>query len=223
MTLAPPPTAVFVHANAIVDDFDAGLTLERAHPHDFGSTQFDGRGNVNARFSTIRHGGEVIDVLYCGGSRDAAASETIFHTIDGPAGPHRPRRVYLAKYETWQWSTVETTAPVRLVRLDDDGLTNLGTTRADLIEGDRSTYPLTRAWAEALLSAFDDVDGFWWMSRQAPHRQAFALYARTAGRAGGIAGGELHGRGPALPFALPAGLDELDGIALSFDITVLRP
>lgn len=223
MTLGPPPAAPFIQAHAIIDQFDAGLRLERAHSHAFGSVQFDTRDSANARFSTLRCDGAVVGVLYSGESRDAAASETIFHTVDGPGKPHRPRRVYLTKYQTWQWSTVETARAVRLVRLDGDGLTNLNTTRHDIIEGDRSSYPLTRVWAAQLVTSLPDVDGFWWMSRQAPDERAYTLYARTAGRPGGIADGELRGRGPALPFALPAGLDELDRVALGFDITVVRP
>jgi hypothetical protein len=223
VTLGPPPAAPFIRAYAIIDEFDAGLRLERAHPHDFGSVQFDTRGNANARFSTVQIRGAVVGVLYSGESRAAAASETIFHTVDVPGTPRRPRHVYVTKYETWQWSTIETARSVRLVRLDGQGLKDLNTTRPDIIEGDRSSYPLTRAWAAQLVTSLPDVDGFWWMSRQAPDKRAYALYARTAGRPGGIADGELHGRGPALPFALPAGLDELDRVALEFEITVVRP
>ena len=222
MTLGAPPSTAFIKANAIVDDFPTGLQLARAHPHDFGSTQFDQREDAHSRFSTARHGAAVVPVLYSGEDRHAAASETIFHTIDGPGGPVRPRRVPLAKYETWHWTTIETRRSSRVVRLDGDGLTALNTTRSDLIEGDRTTYPLTTAWAEALLDSLPDVDGFWWHSRQAPDRQAFAFYGRVASRAGGLADGQLQGRGPALPFALPGGREELDRIALDFDITVVR-
>ncbi|MGO9874211.1 MAG: RES family NAD+ phosphorylase [Acidimicrobiia bacterium] len=199
------------------------MTVDRAHSHDFGSTQFDARPNADSRFSTIWHGGAVVPVAYGGADREAAASETIFHTIEGRGGPLRPRRVFVGKYLTWQWSTIEVTRELHLVRLDDAGLDVLGTTRNDLITGDRTTYSLTRQWAEALLNALPAVDGFWWMSRQYPFRQAFAFYAHVGGRSGGIAPGDLKGRGPALPFALRAGLDELDRIALGFDITVVRP
>ncbi len=162
-------------------------------------------------------------MAYAGEGREAVASETIFHTIEGPGGPARPRRVYIAKYATWQWSTIETTRELQLLRLDKAGLSKLGTKRADLIAGDQTTYPVTRQWAEALLAALPTVDGFWWMARQAPIRQAFALYGKVEGRAGGIRDGDLKGRGPALPFALPAGLAELDRIAVAFDVTVVRP
>ena len=228
VTLGPPPDAAWITARAIVDPVPAGTTFDRSHPHDFGSTQLDVRADANARFSTVRLAGTVVPVAYVGEDREAAASETIFHTIDhpggeSPGGSTRPRRVYVDKYTTWQWSTIETTRELHFIRLDNAGLAALGTTRADLIEGGRTTYPLTRQWAEALLAAQRAVDGFWWMSRQAPARRAFALYGSIRGRPRGIGAGDLRGRGPALPFALPGGLEELDRIAVDFDVTVVRP
>ncbi len=223
MTLGPPPDAARITARAIVDPVPAGTTFDRAHPHDFGSTQLDARADANSRFSTVRLAGAVAPVAYAGEDREAAASETIFHTIEGPGGPARPRRVYVGKYTTWQWSTIQTTRELQLIRLDNAGLMALGTTRANLIEGDRTMYPLTRQWAEALLAALPTVDGFWWMSRQAPARRAFALYGTIRGRPHGLAAGDLRGRGPALPFAIPGGLAELDRIAVGFDVTVVRP
>ncbi len=222
MTLGPPPHAAWITAHAKVDPFPPGTTFDRAHPHDFGSTQLDARADANSRFSTVRLAGTVVPAAYAGEDREAAASETIFHTIDGPGGPERPRRVYVDKYATWQWSTIETTRELQLINLDNAGLNELRITREDLIEGDLTTYPLTRRWAEALLAALPTMDGFWWMSRQAPSRRAFALYGSISGRPHGIGIGDLIGRGPALPFALPDGLAELDRIAVGFDVTVVR-
>lgn len=223
MTLGPPPDAAWISARAIIDPVPAGTTFDRSHPHDFGSTQLDARADANSRLSTVRFAGTVVPVAYVGEDREAAASETIFHTIENPGGPTRPRRVYVDKYMTWQWSTIMTTRELHLVRLDGAGLTALETSRADLIEGDRTTYPLTRQWAEALLIAQPTVDGFWWMSRQGPTRRAFALYGSIRERPHGIGAGDLRGRGHALPFALPEGLEELDRIAVGFDVTVVRP
>lgn len=223
MKLSPPPDAARITVRAIVDPVPARTTFDRAHPHDFGSTQLDARPDANSRFSTVRLAGTVVPVAYVGEDREAAASETIFHAVESPGGPTRPRRVYVDKYRTWQWSPIETTRELQLIRLDNTGLSALGTSRADLIEGDRTTYPLTRRWAEALLAAQPTVDGFWWMSRQAPTRRAFALYGRTPGRPHGIVAGDLRGRGPALPFVIPNGLAELDRIAVGFDVTVVRP
>lgn len=206
---------------ALVDLWAAGRRIWRAHPHPFGSAQLDARAGADARFSTIGRGRTVIPVLYGGENDEAAASETIFHTVDTPGGAHRPRQVFLDEYRSWQWSQVVTTRDLRLIRLDGPGTEALGTTRAELIEGDRRSYPRTRTWAAALAAAPLDVDGLWWRSRQAPARWAVVLFGRLPRRAGGIRTGDLAADGPAVPFS-SAGLDRLDQIADELDITVVR-
>jgi hypothetical protein len=197
--------------------------IARAHPHDFGSVQFDARTTVDSRFSPIYLKGTVLPVLYGGQDDVAAASETIFHTVDLPTSATRPRRVFLGKFLSWQWSTIETQRELVLVRLDDDGLAHIGSSRAKLIEGSRTTYAFTRKWGEAVAQAVGRVDGMWWYSRQAPDRWAAVLFQKVAGRSGGLRPGDLVGHGPALPFAFPAGTERLDEIALSFGTTVVRP
>ncbi|MHB8457451.1 MAG: RES family NAD+ phosphorylase [Acidimicrobiales bacterium] len=197
--------------------------ISRAHPHDFGSVQFDARSGADSRFSTIYHKGAVLPVLYGGEDNLAVASETIFHTVDLPSSSTRPRRVFLLKFLSWQWSAVATRRELVLVRLDDDGLARIGTSRADLIEGPRATYGFTRAWGEAIAEAIGRADGMWWHSRQAPDRRAAVLFQKVPRRSGGLRPGDLVGVGPALPFALPAGTEQLDEIALRFGTTVVRP
>jgi hypothetical protein len=220
---ALPPLRRALAAAVQVDHWPAGRLISRAHPHDFGSVQFDARSDADSRFSTICHMGAALPVLYGGEDDVAAASETIFHTLDLPTSTARPRRVFLVKYLTWQWSTVETRRQLRLVRLDDDGLAHIGTSRNDLIEGPLATYSFTRHWAEAIAAAAGRADGMWWYSRQAPDRWAAVLFQKVPGRSGGLRPGDLVGHGPSLPFALPAGTERLDEIALRFDTTVVRP
>lgn len=151
------------------------------------------------------------------------APRRIFHTVDTPAGAHRPRSVWLDKYISWQWSEVVTTRDLALVRLAGDGLASLSTTRAELVDGGRGTYPQTRAWAQALAAALPEVDGLWWESRQAPGRSAVVLFGALRGhRPGGVRPADLTADGPALPFALAGGLARLDEIADKFDVTVVR-
>jgi uncharacterized protein YjiS (DUF1127 family) len=197
--------------------------ISRAHPHDFGSVQFDARADADSRFSSIHYKGAVLPVLYGGEDDEAAASETIFPTVDLPTATTRPRRVFLGKFLSWQWSSVETRRRLVLVRLDDRGLSDIGTSRQDLIEGSRATYAFTRQWAEAIAAAVGGADGMSWYSRQAPDRWAVVLFEKVPGRSGGLRPGDLVGYGPALPFALPAGTERLDQIALSFGTTVVRP
>lgn len=161
-------------------------------------------------------------VLYGGEDDHAAASETIFHTVDRAGSNVRPRNVMLAKYSTWHWSSMVSTRPFRLVKLDGDGLERLDVSREDLIEGGRATYPATQRWAAALVGALDDADGLWWRSRQDPDRWAVVLFGTTRHRSGGVRANDLEGTGPVLPFATRDGLERLDAIAVDFDVTVLR-
>jgi hypothetical protein len=131
--------------------------------------------------------------------------------------------VYVTKYLTWQWSTIHPTRDFHLVSLDDAGLTALGISRADLIETGRRSYPATRPWAEAIAAALPSTDGMWWYSRQDPARKAVILFGRLPGRVGGAGPDDLASNEPALPFALPQGLDRLDQIANDFDVEVTRP
>lgn len=220
---ARPPGRRALAAAVQVDHWPAGRLISRAHPHDFGSVEFDARSRADSRFSTIDHKGALLPVLYGGEDNVAVASETIFHTVDLPTSTTRPRRVFLLKFLSWQWSTVEARRDLLLVRLDDDGLAQIGSSRADLIDGSRATYGFTRQWAEAIAAAVGRADGMWWYSRQAPDRWAVVLFQKVPGRSGGLRPGDLAGVGPALPFALPAGTEPLDEIALRFGTTVVRP
>jgi hypothetical protein len=223
MSIGAPPARLVLAKSAVMDDWPSEQIIWRAHPHDFGSAQFDNRQDQNARFSTIRFRGQVLPVLYGGENDLAVASETIFHTIDAAGSAVRPRRVFLDQYLTWQWSMVRTVRPLQLIRLDGQGLASIGTNRQDLIEGSRLTYATTRSWAEALALARPDADGMWWQSRQEPARWAVVLFLAITGRAGGLSLGDIQGFQPAVPFASPAGSERLDQLGVDLGITIVRP
>lgn len=151
----------------------AGRPIVRAHPSEFGATQFDRRPDADSRVSPLRSRGGVVPVLYGAGDDAAAAAETIFHTVparEGRTGELRPRQVALAPYVSWVWSTVECRRDLTLVSLRGDGLARLGATRPELVLGGRRDWPETRQWSEALFADVPHADGLWWTSRQA--RQA---------------------------------------------------
>lgn len=223
MAMGGPPARLVLAKSAVISTWPSGQVIWRAHPHDFGSAQFDNRPDQDARFSTIRFRGQVLPVLYGGENDLAIASETIFHTIDVAGSAVRPRRVFLDQYLTWQWSMLRTVRPLQLIRLDDQGLASIGTNRPDLIEGSRMTYPTARSWAQALALARPDADGMWWQSRQEPARWAVVLFGVARGRAGGFSPGDVQGFQPAVPFASPAGLERLDQLGLDAGITIVRP
>jgi hypothetical protein len=92
---------------------------------------------------------------------------------------------------------------LHLVRLDEVGFTALGTTRADLIEAGRPSYPTTRARTEAIAVALPASDGMSWYSRQDPTRKAVLLFGRLPSWHGVVGAADLSSNNPALPFALP--------------------
>ena len=93
----PPARRALAHA-AQVDRWPAGRFISRAHPHDFGSVQFDTRSGADSRFSTIYHKGAVLPVLYGGEDNVAVASETIFHTVDLPTSTTRPGACFSSSF-----------------------------------------------------------------------------------------------------------------------------
>lgn len=204
----------------------AGQPLVRAHPHVFGSTEFDGRDEADCRFSPLHIDGRVVPVLYAGSDDTTAAAETVFRAL--PNG-RRPRRVLLDRYRAWHWAKI---APQRRLALLPVDQTLEGASA--LVDGDAASYPASREGAATLLGAHSDVDGLVWASRQlheqpsservdsAETRVCVLLVARTAGRAGGVSRGELKAVGPVVPFATAAGAERLDAIAVDLDITVVR-
>lgn len=202
----------------------AGRPIVRAHPSIFGSTEFDRRPDADSRFSTIRPNGIVQGVLYGAEDQDAAASETIFHTVpaDRPGAPDpRPRQVPLGPYEPWMWSTIACGRDLVLVDLDTDGLDTIGNNRDLLILSGRLDYPRTRRWSEVIWHAAPQADGFCWVSRQAPEKLAVMLFEARDDRTGGVARHELFADGPPDPFFYPAGLARLADLALRLNITLV--
>lgn len=207
-----------------LDIWPAGRPIVRAHPSEFGATELDRRRDADNRFSPLRFRRRVVPVLYGAGDEEAAASETIFHTVparEGTGREVRPRQVAMAPYVSWAWSTVACSRDLTLVSLRGDGVAALGTTRARLILGGRTSWPQTRVWAAALFADAPHADGLWWTSRQARRRDAVVLFGRRRGRAGGVARGELEVVVPPLPFLVPKGYELLCEVATRLDIAVL--
>lgn len=205
----------------------AGRAFTRAHPHMFGSTEFDARpvGVADARFSPVEVAGRLVPVLYGGVDDRTATAETVFHLL--PDGD-RPRRIRRSAYRTWQWSTVHPTRDLRLAALDATH-----PDAAPLVDGGAATYPDARDAAARLLAARPDIDGFVWASRQL-HEQPSAvtvdldvtdvslvLFGPVAERAGGVERAELDSTDPAVLFVSAAGLVRLMRVGTELDVAVL--
>ena len=218
---ASPPGGTLIPRFTI---WEAGRTIVRAHPSIFGSTEFDRRDDAEARWSTITPNGRVQGVLYGAADHDAAASETVFHTVpaaSGTGGDVRPRRVPLGPFVAWVWSTIACRRDLTLVDLDGDGLTAIGATREDLILSGRLEYPVTRQWSVALWHAAPEADGFYWTSRQAPGRPAIMVLEARDDRPGGVGRDELFADGPPDPFYYPEGIARLSELAVGLNITIV--
>lgn len=196
----------------------------RAHPSEFGATEFDDRAAADNRFSPIRADRRVVPVLYGAGDEAAAASETIFHTVPAPEGGSqevRPRQVALAPYVSWVWSTIACRRGLNLASLRGDGLARLGITRSHLILSGRADWPITRQWAEAIYRDAPNVDGLCWTSRQAARRDAVVLFGRRRSRAGGVSRTDIDVVAPPVPFLAPVGFERLCEVATRLEITLL--
>jgi hypothetical protein len=220
LAVRPPPDSLI----PLLWTWPAGQGIVRAHSSIFGSTEFDRRDDTDARWSTITPNGQVQGALYGAATQDAAASETVFHTVPVEGDSQRedrPRQVPLGPYQAWVWSTVTCRRDLALVNLDEDGLVALGATRAELVLSSRRDYPATRLWAEALWHAAPEADGLYWISRQAPGQSALMLFEKRDDRPGGVARHELFADGPPDPFFYREGLERLYQLATRLNITVV--
>lgn len=196
----------------------------RAHPSEFGATEFDARAEADNRFSPILVGRRIVPVLYGAADAAAAASETIFHTVpaaEGSTQEVRPRQVTLGPYVSWVWSSIASRRDLTLVSMRGHALDQLGSSRSQLILSGRASWPITRQWSRALYGDAPDADGLWWSSRQAPRRDAIMLFGRRRGRSGGVARSVLEVVEPPVPFLAPQGYERLAEVANGLDITVL--
>ncbi len=210
-------------------DWPEGRPFTRAHPHLFGSTEFDRRavGDTDARFSPLEVVGEHVPVLYGGVDDRTASAETVFPLL--PDGG-RPRRIRRSALVTWQWSTVHPDRDLRLGALDATH-----PDAAPLVDGGAPTYADVRAATTRLLVERPDLDGLVWASRQL-HDQpstvtvdldqtpaSIVLFGPTKGRSGGVHRDELGSTDPAVLFVSPAGAVRLMRVGTELDMTVVVP
>lgn len=207
----------------------AGRTLTRAHPHLFGSTEFDVRpvDAADARFSPMQLDGRLVPVLYGGVDDRTASAETVFHLL--PDGD-RPRRIRRSDFSTWLWSTIYPTRDLRLAAIDATE-----PAAAALIDGTAPSYPVARAAAAGLLAAHPDIDGFVWASRQLCERPStvtvdldavdvsLVLFGPSDARPGGVQRDELDSTDAAVLFLSPAGMRRLLRVGSELDVTVVVP
>jgi hypothetical protein len=161
-----------------MERFAKGSVIYRVHPDSYspvgGVVRFNDSDRGNARFSPIQdRAAKIIPILYAGVTYNCALMETVFHDVPIGTGP---TTIDPAKLDSLVCSEVETLRDLLLIGLTSTGLRHFGLKNTDLIDTDPNTYPLTRAWAEALYERNPEAQGLFWTSRMQNRAQSFVLF-----------------------------------------------
>ena len=149
----------------------AGTELHRVHLDAFGSTEFNGTDKGNARFSPIRDAsGAIIPTIYAAQSFECAACEIILRCPDvSPRNRTKvapPEIVYPGDYRLHTHSHVRTKRDLNLVSITTTGQRKIGVNSNALLAGPRSTYSITRGWAEKIHARCSSAQGLYYTSYQ---------------------------------------------------------
>lgn len=163
-------------SNLRKDTVQKGTRLHRVHNAKYGASQFNDTSSGNARFSPIKSAnGQIIASIYAGSTLDCALMETVFHNSGSAASVGQ---VQFSDIEQLRCSEIELVRDIVVADLSSKALRSIGLSRSQLIDTPGSQYPVTRDWAEHLLSSNPDVEGFRWTSRQDDEAQAFVFFDR---------------------------------------------
>lgn len=168
-TPAPPAT---LHVTPWT--LPADQVLHRVHQDLYKADQFNPGLKGNARFSPIRDAkGDLIPTLYAAVTFEAAAMESVFHDVShAPGFKHYDKR----KLEGQLHSEVKVERELKLADLSSVALRKLGVQRKQLIDTEKSQYPATHRWAEAIHAQHPDIQGLSWISRQDDSARAVMLF-----------------------------------------------
>ncbi|MFA6115226.1 MAG: RES family NAD+ phosphorylase [Sphingomonas sp.] len=160
---------------------NAGSELHRIHSDAFGPTDFNGTDKGNARFSPIRNqAGDIIPTIYAAQTFECATCEIILRC---PDTPQRNRATVAARdivhpydYRSHAHSRVRTTADLNLVSLQAKDQRKIGVNANALLAGPRSTYTITRSWAERIHATCPNAQGLFYSSYQYGPEFAVVLF-----------------------------------------------
>jgi hypothetical protein len=161
--------------------------LHRIHPDAYQATQFNPTAAGDARFSPISDaGGAIIPTIYAAKSFACATCEIILRCPDVPLTDPKTSLptfhiVYPTDFKAYQHSVVVTTAALNLVDLTNAGQRKIGVNHNALLAGPRSTYPVTRAWAERIHANCPSAHGVYYSSVQFGPDFAILLFGDRVG------------------------------------------
>lgn len=183
----PAVTAMRAGKEAYVEIAE-GTELHRIHPAVFKADEFNPTSFGNARFSPIHDAtGNIIPTIYAAQSFACAACEIILRCpdtspIDPATGIPTLQIVSPSDFSAYAHSTIRTRQSLKLIDLTTAGQRRIGVNHNALLAGPRSTYPATRAWAEALHAACPLAQGIYYSSVQYGPEFAILLFGdRTEG------------------------------------------
>lgn len=176
----------------------------RCHNVRFGATEFN-PGVGEGRFHPFEDGrGARVPTLYAAEDLEGALSETVFHNVP-VRGPEK--KIGRFALQSIVASTLACNRDLILAQLFGLGLHRLGISRRELIETEADQYPRTVAWARALHTDNERIDGLIWVSRQNDSTRSLILFGDR------VPSSRLRVTGPILPLDRGPGYDEVYRVA----------
>lgn len=172
-----PPSSPSSSPTVSYRSFKAGEQFHRVHSRNRSGSVFNPCMGKDTRFTHLYDADSgCIPAMYAAQSLDGAFYETLFH--DHPVTvPTRPL-VAKKKIKGLKVSIIETSRRIRLIRLFTPEQQALGISGTALTLCLSGQYPVTRQWADYLISHEPKADGFIWTSRQDSASQSIVLYDR---------------------------------------------
>ncbi len=138
----------------------------RIHSSDFNPNEFNLSKSGNARFSPIFDvSGEVIPTLYIASTPAVALMETVLHDIPLPSSGYILTMPSPEK-DSRRVACLVNTEPLTVADFSALGLRRSGLKKADVVDSEKSHYPLSRSLAEQIYQTMPTVQGIQWTSRQ---------------------------------------------------------
>lgn len=163
-----------------------GGTLYRVHQRRYDADAFNPFARPEYRFSPVYRDTDEIDpddpdkkrrlqavvpAWYAASTVEGAIAEALLHDIEMKGGT-----LAAGVFKNRLASSVQVLQPLRLARLDTDGLRALGMKTNDVTDTEADKYPETEAFAQRLYDEVPDAQGFAWMSRRRNTDTCLVLY-----------------------------------------------
>ena len=153
-----------------------GTLLHRVHDKKFAGNSPNPSTASLYRFSPIFDlANNVVPTLYAGDTQHCAFMETVFRNISSTPGR---RSIRASKLDTRVYSTIITTRPLKLGRLDATALARFGLQQQQLTATDAVYYAITARWAEAFFRTDSSLDGIAWPSHRSSPNMAYMLFGK---------------------------------------------